>query len=85
MISIREKTLRRICALSMWKRTAVAVGSRRTASNLYAMTCGEQESIRCILSRIIHRFYERYGWEYFCMVEEDEGGMIRMYIHKGKG
>lgn len=30
-------------------------------------------------------FYERYGWEYFCMVEEDEGGMIRMYIHKGKG
>lgn len=29
-------------------------------------------------------FYERYGWEYLCMVEEDEGGMIRMYIHKGK-
>ena len=29
-------------------------------------------------------FYERYGWEYLCMAEEDEGGMIRMYIHKGK-
>ena len=29
-------------------------------------------------------FYERYGWEYLCMVEEDEGGMTRMYIHNGK-
>ena len=56
MISIREKTLRRICALSMWKRTAAAVGSRENCFDLYAMTCGEQESIRCILSRIIHRF-----------------------------
>ena len=28
-------------------------------------------------------FYERYGWEYLCMVqEEDESNMIRMYIHK---
>ena len=29
-------------------------------------------------------FYERYGWEYLCMVEEDEDGTTRMYIHKGK-
>ena len=28
-------------------------------------------------------FYERYGWEYLCMVErEDKPGMIRMYVHK---
>ncbi len=28
-------------------------------------------------------FYERYGWEFFCMVQGDgEPGMSRMYVHK---
>lgn len=28
-------------------------------------------------------FYERYGWEFFCMVQGDnEPGMTRMYIHR---
>ena len=28
-------------------------------------------------------FYERYGWEFFCMVRGDgEPGMARMYIHR---
>ena len=28
-------------------------------------------------------FYERYGWEFFCMVHgDDEPGMTRMYIHR---
>lgn len=27
-------------------------------------------------------FYERYGWEFFCMVQEEEGSLIRMYIHR---
>ncbi len=28
-------------------------------------------------------FYERYGWEFYCMVQGDnEPGMTRMYIHK---
>jgi len=28
-------------------------------------------------------FYERYGWEFLCMVQEDdEAGMARMYIHR---
>lgn len=28
-------------------------------------------------------FYERYGWEFFCMVQGDgEPDMSRMYIHK---
>ena len=28
-------------------------------------------------------FYERYGWEFLCMVQEDdEPEMTRMYIHK---
>lgn len=26
-------------------------------------------------------FYERYGWEFYCMVHGDE--LTRMYIHKG--
>ena len=30
-------------------------------------------------------FYERYGWEYLCMVQgEGEAEKIRMYIHRGK-
>ena len=30
-------------------------------------------------------FYERYGWEFFCMVRGDgEPEMSRMYIHKAK-
>lgn len=29
-------------------------------------------------------FYERYGWEFFCMVQGDgEAEMSRMYIHRG--
>lgn len=28
-------------------------------------------------------FYERYGWEFLCMVQDDNGsGMTRMYIHR---
>ncbi len=28
-------------------------------------------------------FYERYGWEFLCMVkEEDSDNMIRMYVHQ---
>ena len=26
-------------------------------------------------------FYERYGWEFMCMVQGDDGNMIRMYRH----
>ncbi len=26
-------------------------------------------------------FYERYGWEFLCMVQGDEPEMTRMYIH----
>ena len=26
-------------------------------------------------------FYERYGWEFLCMVRDCESGMTRMYIH----
>lgn len=30
-------------------------------------------------------FYERYGWEYLCMVQgEGEAEKIRMYIHRGE-
>ncbi|MBQ8527590.1 MAG: GNAT family N-acetyltransferase [Lachnospiraceae bacterium] len=30
-------------------------------------------------------FYERYGWEFLCMVQgDDEPEMTRMYIHKGQ-
>lgn len=28
-------------------------------------------------------FYERYGWEFLCMVQDEESSMTRMYIHRG--
>ena len=27
-------------------------------------------------------FYERYGWEFFCMVKNDDGSESRMYVHR---
>ncbi len=30
------------------------------------------------------RFYERYGWEFFCQVQGDDGKETRVYIHKTK-
>lgn len=30
------------------------------------------------------KFYERYGWKFLCMVKEDSGGLIRMYIRDTK-
>ena len=27
-------------------------------------------------------FYERYGWEFFCMVRDSEGTQSRMYVHR---
>lgn len=28
-------------------------------------------------------FYERYGWKFFCMAQEDNGtGLLRLYIHR---
>ena len=28
-------------------------------------------------------FYERYGWEFLCMVQgDDESDMTRMYVHR---
>lgn len=27
-------------------------------------------------------FYERYGWEFFCNVQEDVGKTARLYIHR---
>ena len=30
-------------------------------------------------------FYERYGWKFLCLVEEEEGGLCRMYVHRENG
>lgn len=27
-------------------------------------------------------FYERYGWQFLCMVQGDDGEMTRMYVHQ---
>ena len=51
---------------------------------------GRSATIICCLvynpqKQTIHHisFYERYGWEFLCMVQDDgEPDMTRMYIHK---
>ena len=29
-------------------------------------------------------FYERYGWEFYCMVGDDDGSESRMYVHRAE-
>lgn len=28
-------------------------------------------------------FYERYGWEFYCLAKEEDGKDTRLYIHRG--
>lgn len=30
-------------------------------------------------------FYERYGWEFFCMARGEDGAAMRLYRHRSKG
>ena len=27
-------------------------------------------------------FYERYGWQFYCMAKGDDGALSRMYVHR---
>ena len=55
------------------------------AGKLLNFVCEDMESkgIKTLYLVTDHTsFYERYGWKFLCMVEEDEGEeMTRMYIH----
>lgn len=56
------------------------------AGAMLAHVCGDmkEEGIDTLYLLTDHdSFYERYGWEFFCMVQGDgEEEMSRMYIHK---
>ncbi len=49
-----------------------------------AVECSRKNGISPIYLLTDHEnFYERYGWEFLCMVQgEDEPEMSRMYIHR---
>lgn len=60
---------------------------RGIAGELLQFICGDMRKNGIYTLYLITdhtSFYEKYGWEYLCMAEEDEGGMTRMYIYKGQ-
>lgn len=56
------------------------------AGEMLKFVCNEfkQKGIDTLYLVTEHRsFYERYGWEFLCMVKvEGEAAMTRMYVHK---
>ncbi|MCM1145216.1 MAG: GNAT family N-acetyltransferase [Lachnoclostridium sp.] len=62
---------------------------RGIAGELLALVCTDmaQSGIDTLYLVTDHTsFYERYGWEFLCMVQGDgEPEMTRMYIHRGQG
>lgn len=66
--------------------TEEAYRCRRIAGNLLDMAVADlrSRSITPVYLVTDHTgFYERYGWEFFCMVQGDgEPDMTRMYIHR---
>lgn len=55
------------------------------AGNLLKFVCEDMKSkgIDTLYLITDHTsFYERYGWEFLCMVQSDDGEMLRMYTHK---
>ena len=59
---------------------------RGIAGKLLNYVCDDMKSLGIDTIYLITdhtSFYERYGWEFFCMVEEEDGeGLGRMYIHR---
>lgn len=62
-----------------------AYRSRGIAGEMLRFVCEEfaAEGIDTLYLVTDHTaFYERYGWEFLCMVQGAEGEMTRMYIHR---
>ena len=60
---------------------------RGIAGKLLRHVCGEMARLGTDTLYLVTdhtSFYERYGWEFFGMVEEEDGHLIRMYLHKQK-
>ena len=65
---------------------AVLDGEKIIAGRLLDYACKDMKSRGISVLYLITEhtsFYERYGWEYLCMVQGDgEAEMIRMYVHR---
>ena len=63
-----------------------AYRGRGIAGEMLSFVCGDmkQRGIDTLYLVTDHTsFYERYGWEFLCMVQgDDEPEMTRMYIHR---
>ena len=52
------------------------------AGRLLERACQDMKKSQCRCLYLVTEhtsFYERYGWEFLCLVQEEGGGMIRMY------
>ena len=82
MISTTEKILRRVCAVYTEKQKR----GQGVAGALLNYVCSDMKSkgISTLYLVTNHTgFYERYGWEFLCLVQgEGESEPSRMYVHK---
>lgn len=72
-----------LCALYVEE----AYRDRGIAGELLRHVCGEMARLGTDTLYLVTdhtSFYERYGWEFFGMVEEEGGHLTRMYLHKQK-
>ena len=58
---------------------------RGLAGEMLALACRDMADMGISTLYLItdhDSFYERYGWEFLCMVRDSQGEMTRMYIHR---
>lgn len=59
---------------------------RGVAGALLKLACSDMKELGVPILYLVTdhtAFYERYGWEFLCMVQEDgEENMARMYVHR---
>lgn len=58
---------------------------RGLAGEMLAFACRDMANMGISTLYLItdhDSFYERYGWEFLCMVRDSQGEMTRMYIHR---
>ena len=71
-----------MCARCMWKNP---IEARAWPGEMLRRVCEDMKEQQIDLLYLVTDhigFYERYGWEFLCMVREESGRDTRMYIHR---
>ena len=71
-------------APSMWSRTTEARGIAGRLLRFLCEDCRQLGFPTLYLVTDHTSFYERYGWRFLCMVQEEGGGQTRLYVHHAR-